>query len=331
MAHIRQVGIDPTWSKKNQQVIYKMLTEMDPVCVNSTLELEEYIAAGEVRASIDARSRYKIDPATPVAENWESSYVSSNLRSLANREVLRFELSGLEGLTDAYAAMRSYYYAHTADLIELYRHAMFPVRFGRSRQALSAANVSFVALGIVVGCEDSAVRLARCQISAWRKTEFNGQTKFPIAHFMLRILADHLNEQPLSDVEQTSDSVAFDELFRVWRNDDLETLTPAIITACDIHTRRCKVAKPPHMHEFDNGMWTRTPIEILLLYKLRQLNGLENPVVNHPLMNTALGTLPLSARFEPDDLFTRVLARMHKDGYSEQRVYEACRSAFNNA
>ena len=67
--------------------------------------------------------------------------------------------------------------------------------------------------------------------------------------------------------------------------------------------------------------WARTPIEILLLFKLRQLIGLQNPVLDHPLMNSPLGVLPSEVVFEPDDIIRRVRDRMREDGYDEMEIY----------
>jgi hypothetical protein len=44
--------------------------------------------------------------------------------------------------------------------------------------------------------------------------------------------------------------------------------------------------------------------------KLRQLHGLENPVLDHLLMNTPLGKLPDPAPLYTDELLEGVIARV---------------------
>jgi len=62
------------------------------------------------------------------------------------------------------------------------------------------------------------------------------------------------------------------------------------------------------------------PIEILLLFKLRQFLGLQNPALEHPIMNPPFDILPANVAFEPDDLIRRVRERMIQDGYDEAQV-----------
>ena len=104
-----------------------------------------------------------------------------------------------------------------------------------------------------------------------------------------------------------------------------EELAPLVVAACDIHTHRCQQAKAPDQkYEFDNGRWTQAPIEILLLFRLREKLGLSNPAVDHPLMNTALGKLPERQSCQPNDLLNRVLDRMMRDGFDEEKVFDIC-------
>jgi hypothetical protein len=64
----------------------------------------------------------------------------------------------------------------------------------------------------------------------------------------------------------------------------------------------------------------RVPIEILLVFKLRSLIGLQNPHLEHPIMDTAFGILPPEIGFQPDLLTARVRARMSQDGYDEAEI-----------
>ena len=92
------------------------------------------------------------------------------------------------------------------------------------------------------------------------------------------------------------------------------------LAACDFHTHRFKIGKGKDFYEFENGDWTRTPFEILLVFKLRQKLGLKNPKLDHPLMNTALGELPPEVPFEPMIGYAGA-ARMVREGYDEDTIY----------
>ena len=109
-------------------------------------------------------------------------------------------------------------------------------------------------------------------------------------------------------------------------------LVPACLAVCDVHTRLCEVACDTQATEFNNGEFSRTPIEILMIFKLRQRLGLHNPVIDHPLMQSPLGLLPDEVRFEsiaagPDDLIYRVRAKMMEDEYDEEAIVRSGRVA----
>jgi hypothetical protein len=72
---------------------------------------------------------------------------------------------------------------------------------------------------------------------------------------------------------------------------ELEKLRKPLLAACDAFDV---------FREFSNGTWSRTPLAILLVFKLRGLLGLRNPELDHPLMNSVLGKLPPDHQFVPD-------------------------------
>lgn len=60
------------------------------------------------------------------------------------------------------------------------------------------------------------------------------------------------------------------------------------------------------------------------MLKLRQILGLSWPVVEHPLMNETFCILPEEIPFQPDDLISRVRARMVADWYNEDQIFADC-------
>ncbi|NHZ63443.1 hypothetical protein [Massilia genomosp. 1] len=108
-------------------------------------------------------------------------------------------------------------------------------------------------------------------------------------------------------------------LFDAWRTPDPASLVDLCIAVCDIHTlRSLPYGRGEFLYEFSEMQ--RVPIEILLMFKLRQMLGLDNPVIDHPLMSTALGALPQEVAFAPDELITRVRARMVSEGFDEAAI-----------
>ena len=81
-----------------------------------------------------------------------------------------------------------------------------------------------------------------------------------------------------------------------WRDPNPQVLTPWLHAACDRHTQESRFDTEKSAYDFGDDRLTRTPIEILLLFRLRQLAGLANPVVDHPLMATPFDRLPETQR-----------------------------------
>lgn len=73
-------------------------------------------------------------------------------------------------------------------------------------------------------------------------------------------------------------------------------------------------------HNFDFFLYARTPLEILLICKLREELGLPNPKLDHPLMNTPLGQLPKEVPFAMDEVITAVMKRARAEGFDEKKV-----------
>jgi hypothetical protein len=237
--------------------------------------------------------------------------LDTDLSLVALLRLFEVERRGMAGEPfDTKSAVHAFAAEYTSQIIELELSSLALTRYGEPRSFLLMDGMPFTALGLVVGCRTEATRLARAQLAGYQKGWFDGTDKVPVYTFILRILAAHL-EEPVPKPGTNADPI-FDALFDLWRSSSTDELAQVCLAACDSHTHRCVSG------EFENGNWTRLPIEILLLFKLRQLAGLQNPTLDHPLMNTPLGRLPSEARFEPDDLVKRVRARIAKHGYDEE-------------
>lgn len=321
MTTIERLGVDKKWSKSWNSVLRNGI-EVQNLHEPLNLEhLEYYVQNGITPNKLSSPASREI---VPPPKNWERS-LNSYLSMYEGMRFFECEMHGMEGvLFDVVSAQRAFTSAYTAEMIILQRHNKFPTRFpGRILQMMYYSVLPFTALGVVIGCKEEAFRLARMQLLAYKKGYYLDKRDYPIYQFIFRILADYLNEPPhVLEGEALADPI-FNALFALWREPDADALVPVYLAACDFHTHRCKPGDKMHFYEFENGLWERTPIEILLLFKLRQLIGLQNPQLDHPLMNTPLGVLPEEVAFEPDDLIKRVRARMMQDGYDEQEIYEA--------
>jgi hypothetical protein len=179
--------------------------------------------------------------------------------------------------------------------------------------------VYYDALGVVLGFREHALRLARLHLLAHRLELFSNAVYYPAAQTMLRIFADYLGEPEITLKGEVLAHPAYNALAKHWRHPEAEALVPLLLSVCDEHTRR-SVSGKPYGDQCDFEYFARTPVEILLVFKLRQELGLPNPKLDHPLMNTPLGALPKEIPFEYDELLAPVVKRMRQDGFDEEAI-----------
>lgn len=322
---IERMGVNPKWEKRWKKTLRNM---NDPrwseINADTAHNFSEYASTGIIPEEVKARQTY--EPSTEVFDPpffpWETVYLS--MEGYANMRTYEFEKQSIATGWSAELAMQSFTASYISVYKEHYKRYLFGIRFNGRILTISLKDTPFTALGMIIGCKEEASKLARMQLVAHRKG-FYYKDKYPIYNFVLRIMADYLNESPLELTGESLTEPIFNALFDHWRASDLDSLSSICLAACDFHTHRCKPDVRNEWYEFNNGEWHKFPFEILLVFKLRQLLGLKNPVIDHPLMNTPLGVLPTQdATFAPDELITRVRARMVQDGFDEQLIYKRC-------
>lgn len=132
--------------------------------------------------------------------------------------------------------------------------------------------------------------------------------------FMLRLFSDWVG-----DVDHDWPAYAYDEpiyetLLKYWRTPDPQALVPCLLAACDRHTHQSLPDTSRTFYDFGNLGWVRTPLEILFLFRLREWEGLSNPVLDHPLMAAPFDQLPPEQPVPPlDDMMQAVLKRARED------------------
>lgn len=319
---IQRLGVYEKWEKGLKSHINYLLKKERNYPVDYKIpidELSEFCIAGEL-----SQYPYSERPVVhPVFERWEDSSVITDLYALSATFERKQELTCLtEGNYVANYLGNIFGYTYIAGLISIYAQNYFPKRFGRAGGLpLSMQIVPYSSIGILLGVQPQTFNLSRLLIRAFHNKWFIYQ-EYPIFCFMLRILADYLDEPPIELTGNAAKEMLFHELFDKWRSSDPQAISKLCLAACDYHTHQCKPDSGNKWHEFNSGEWVRWPIEINLLFKLRQLLGLENPELDHPLMNSRLGQLPEEQPFEFDELLVRVITRMKQQGFDEKAVFE---------
>ncbi len=137
--------------------------------------------------------------------------------------------------------------------------------------------------------------------------------------FMLRLFADWQGELKHEWPPYAYDEPIYEGILERWREPDTKLLTPWLLAACDRHTHES--TRDSETKFFDCSAFPRTPIEILFLFRLRELIGLKNPVLNHPLMEPPFEKLPEpQSPYIPDALVEGTLARVRTDWPEFDRI-----------
>jgi hypothetical protein len=184
----------------------------------------------------------------------------------------------------------------------------------RRTQATSLKNILFNAANcLVLGWQDWAVDLARRVYRSLDHTRFffdYSQLRHPRTQvFVLRLIADWQGWPHREWEKWAFDEPIFNALIDHWRTPDADALKPLLLAACDRHTHESRFSSST-VYDIDvDGFWY-DPFEVLTVMKLRQLQGLENPTLEHVLMDTPLGKLPAPVPPYSDALLDGVLARI---------------------
>ncbi|HLA34882.1 MAG TPA: hypothetical protein VJ001_08460 [Rhodocyclaceae bacterium] len=178
-----------------------------------------------------------------------------------------------------------------------------------------ADEIQYVALGLVVGCEQSALRMARILCAAWQHPQVYIDFVRPEVRAIFIVLAHHLDVSlpPLTAVKETPKLNAL-LAEDCWLRADAATLAPLIEAACEEHTEHAP-----------DGPFRGLPIALVLMFKLRAQHGLENPAISHKILASPLGAWAKSATFDAalDPLLFSALARLSAHAYDEDAIEAA--------
>jgi hypothetical protein len=316
---IERLGVSSGWEKywiRASKGLAEATAAHDP---KRAQDLEGYVADGLI--PIPPEFAIPEQPVNPPRLSWQTSDLASRLSGYAMSRQFEFENSWISGEKNIDLASCGFAAAYLSQMIQLDNERLFPLRFGGRRlKALSLRSIPYVALGVVLGCEPQARILARAQLAAYRSGYFRDTAYYPIFVFILRLLANYLEEADIDIHGEALQEPVFLNLFEAWKFADAEDIAPLCLAALDIHTHRSKQGNAKNFYEFEQGDWIKIPIEIWLLFKLRELISLKNPSLDHPLMRGAGNISSTDSNFKADPLILAVYARMKRDGFDEGEI-----------
>jgi hypothetical protein len=133
--------------------------------------------------------------------------------------------------------------------------------------------------------------------------------------FMLRVFADWVGDVSHQWPGYAYDEPIYEALLAQWRTPHPDDLVPCLLAACDRHTWQTGKESQKNSYDFNQDRHLeRVPVEILFIFRLREWEGLTNPVLDHPLMAAPFDRLPPEQPVpELDELMQGVLKRARED------------------
>jgi len=167
---------------------------------------------------------------------------------------------------------------------------------------------------LVLGWHDWALSLAaRAKESIGRGFYSEVQDKQRTQFFLLRLIDDWQGNPTHKYPPAAYDDPLLTALLEQWRTPDPAHVAPLLVAACDRHTHHAKSMSEKTDPDFPDRAWWYDPFEIVSVLYLRNLEGLENPVLEHPLLATQIGVLPAIAPNYSDGLLDGVVKQACKE------------------
>lgn len=207
-------------------------------------------------------------------------------------------------------------YRELSCALEFLLESEFPNLHGKKRCGMSIGEACWIGLAASTGDMEMADRWAALLVRAVgqgfvRDADFKG-----LNHFILRLWcaargrAYPDQKYPRYDVSEG--------VLEMWDTSDVETLGQWLVELCNQHTRL--TAKRDFM-DFSNE-FSHIPVEVLMLFRLREQIGLSNPEVNHPIMTFPWSRLWPASAVQPDALLAGICQRLEQDeGISLDQLY----------
>lgn len=193
----------------------------------------------------------------------------------------------------------------------------FPAKFGRNLRMYGlGSNVGYLALAAAVGAMEVVERWTPLVMEAVRRGYVLDANYRGMLHFILRLWCA-ARGVVYPDGEYPRYEVA-EGVLRIWNTPDTELLGAWLVQLCNQHTR---LSASRDFMDFANE-FSHFPVEVLMLFRLREQIELPNPVVDHPIMKFSWSRLwPVQAAL-PDEMLAGVYRRLeHDEGITVAGLY----------
>ncbi|CAN7615498.1 hypothetical protein LJR260_004381 [Variovorax paradoxus] len=183
----------------------------------------------------------------------------------------------------------------------------FPARFGRKLCGMTVGFAGWLGLAAAVGDLVVLERWASLAVDVMRRGYLRDADSRGLLQWILRLWCD-VRRIDYPGTNYPRYAVA-EEILQNWDTQDSETLGKWLVQLCNQHTRLTGVQE---FADFSNS-FSHFPVEVLMLFRLREQAGLVNPQVNHPLMKFPWSRLWPIGPAVPDELLSGLYHRLESD------------------
>lgn len=308
-----RLGINPKWPKlktilaRAKSLLAKQDLSDNDVQMNS---IREYVSRADMSPAKEIPNRHNV---TNSASEWKSLTWTHNALILA--------IEDAQWLSTLARWMRYY---QVGIRQEFFWHHRFRILFPSHPrgglylfQIQTAANM--LAAMAILGWKDAVIYQGYLTHAALNN-DYQLRLEYREEHrraqaFMLRLFASWVGDADHAWPAYAYDEPIYEALLQHWRTPDPAALVPCLLAACDRHTHQAGRDTLTKFYDFSTE-WDlgRVPVEILLLFRLREWEGLANPLLDHPLMAAPYHQLPPPQPVPPlDELMQGVVKRANED------------------
>ena len=252
------------------------------------------------------------------AVSWVSYSSVGGTRQL---DALADALEAKAGWTDALANALAY--EMFADKLLFFWHGKFREVFANHSQPLRMMDwepmTTTMALGFALGWRDLATYQGYL-VAATLNRDYHLAAGYDERHrrgqaFMLRLFANWRGDGAGHAFPDWASSVpVYERLIERWRSTDLGEVQRMLLEACDHHLSEAGPDKKNKYVDFGDDRISRVPVEIMMVLRLREFEGLANPKLDHALLEAPFDTLPQRVAVPaPDDYMRGTLSRAMAD------------------